>query len=276
MAAFLAVLVSCRSGGEPSTDAASQSSASQTEPVAGPTLNDAKGLGACRRELLEEEDPELDRRQADFESRFVERDGRLHQMSDWWFCGPFEATDGETAFHTSFPPERVVDLEEAYDGGQQWLRRPAWNDERPHNLPGFHSACYLYRTVEADCDQMVRLHIGSDDAVRAWLNDERIVDNLVQRRIGTAQERVEVPLRRGANTILLKIVNFEGFCAFAFSVHLRAEDDALRRRLLDIARRPRESRTTEESLLWRTFYRERFSPAVQEIDARLRKLWCGQ
>ena len=60
--------------------------------------------------------------------------------------------------------------------------------------------------------------VGSDDAVKAWLNGKLVLDNWVQRGVIKDDDLVPVQLQRGANTLLLKIQNGDG--PWGFTVRL--------------------------------------------------------
>jgi hypothetical protein len=59
------------------------------------------------------------------------------------------------------------------------------------------------------------LGVGSDDAVKVWLNGELVHENWVIRGVGIDNDRVTVNFREGTNQLVLKIQNTGGpwgFC----------------------------------------------------------------
>jgi len=55
----------------------------------------------------------------------------------------------------------------------------------------------------------VLLALGSDDAVKVWLNGEKIHDRWVLRGVETDADLVPLPLKKGTNRLLLKVQNAE-------------------------------------------------------------------
>jgi CubicO group peptidase (beta-lactamase class C family) len=74
---------------------------------------------------------------------------------------------------------------------------------------------YAYATLRAKKPGRTHLGVGSDDGVRIWLNGELVHENLVNRGVNKDQDRVAVELRKGDNTILVKIEQGHGGWGFA-------------------------------------------------------------
>jgi len=55
-----------------------------------------------------------------------------------------------------------------------------------------------------------RMEMGSDDAVKAWLNGELVHENDVDRPNRAGEDRAEVQLEKGWNELLLKVVQNAG------------------------------------------------------------------
>ncbi len=69
---------------------------------------------------------------------------------------------------------------------------------------------YLKTTLIAPEKQTVNLELGSDDAIKVWLNGKLVHQNRVFRGCRPAQDKVKVTLKKGANPLLLKIINGSG------------------------------------------------------------------
>ena len=54
------------------------------------------------------------------------------------------------------------------------------------------------------------LELYSDDGVKAWLNGQLVHANNVTRKIPSRPDAVEVTLKKGANTLLLKVTQNTG------------------------------------------------------------------
>ena len=74
--------------------------------------------------------------------------------------------------------------------------------------------------LDSPSEQTTNLFVGSDDAVKVWLNGELVHQALVRRGAGDYQAFSPVTLKKGANVLLVAIDNyglwlFSGFFGFA-------------------------------------------------------------
>jgi hypothetical protein len=69
---------------------------------------------------------------------------------------------------------------------------------------------YLSSEIWSDVLQDAVLELGSNDGIKAWLNDAVVVANNVLRGASPAQEKVKVTLRQGWNSVMLRITNAGG------------------------------------------------------------------
>ncbi len=139
-------------------------------------------------------------------------------MSPWRALGPFTAPDFDAAFNRDFGPEKNLDLAATHgEGALAWTEKGEWKDEAVIALPGGDNAVmYLHREIQSDTAQDLALSLGSDDAIKVWLNGERVLASKAQRAAAPDQETPVLKLRPGRNTLLLKIVNASGGHAFYF------------------------------------------------------------
>jgi hypothetical protein len=147
-------------------------------------------------------------------------------IRDWQLLGPFDNTD-RAGFDTAYPPEAGVDLAASYtgaDGGAiRWeayeLGKTGYVDLtraiRPDDVPG---VAYAYRTIEADVDKTIQVSMGTNDGVKLWLNGELLLSSKASRVARPGDELVALPLKRGTNTVLLKIDQLGGGWGFYFAV----------------------------------------------------------
>ncbi len=74
-------------------------------------------------------------------------------------------------------------------------------------------------TIESPKNQQVTMMVGSDDAVKIWLNGELVHNNPVNRGAGDFQDRFLVSLKQGYNTLLVAVYErsggWSGFFGFA-------------------------------------------------------------
>jgi len=142
------------------------------------------------------------------------------QLADWHHVGPFPAASFAMAFEQKFGPEQDVDLAATFlDGTLKWNPQPKWGDGAIHNtFSGNNAANYIFRVIESPEDQMISLSLGSDDAIAVWWNGKPVLSKVVSRGAAAGQETVNVPVRKGRNELLMKIVNGGGPSGFYFAV----------------------------------------------------------
>ncbi len=78
-----------------------------------------------------------------------------------------------------------------------------------------YALAYAWTEVSAPEASSVLLGLGSDDAVKVWLNGELVHRNWVMRALSPDQDLVALDLRKGRNQVLLKIQNGSQAWAFA-------------------------------------------------------------
>ena len=116
----------------------------------------------------------------------------------------------------------VFKPEKADATGVEWATLAINNHDNPwiftldKSISGFNRCVYVRTDVWVDEPQTVKLEIGSDDAVKVWLNGKLVHSHFIYRGVEPAQDIVEVTLNQGWNTLMLKIVQGGGewgFCA---------------------------------------------------------------
>jgi len=143
---------------------------------------------------------------------------------EWNLIGPFAAPDMD-ALTVAYPPEREVDFAKSYPGA--FGRTASWKKIRGRadgyvNLLDFvepreQVIAYAFGRVQAGEDIDTTLLLGSDDGVRVWLNGELVHTNAAYRASAADQDRIPVRLKKGTNTVLVKVLQGAG----AWGFHLR-------------------------------------------------------
>lgn len=183
----------------------------------------------------------------------------------WHAAGPFPAGDRERAFAHPFGPENApgtFDAAEVFEEGLAWEPHPEWTDGAPHMLTGEMCATYLARTIHAPTARTTDLHLGTDDAVKLWVNGRLVHENNVARALAADQDTVSVELHPGENTILMKVVNFSGGYGFAFRI---GEGDAGGELLRIIPLVTAQERSAEEATRLRRYFRRNHSERMREL-----------
>jgi CubicO group peptidase (beta-lactamase class C family) len=102
----------------------------------------------------------------------------------------------DLAWKATEPSDDVVDLAKAV-GGRDY------------------AVAYALADVRSARAGVVLLGLGSDDAVKVWLNGKLVHSNWVLRALGKDQDLVPLDLREGRNQLLLKIQNASAEWSFA-------------------------------------------------------------
>jgi hypothetical protein len=81
-----------------------------------------------------------------------------------------------------------------------------------------YAIAYAVTTVESPDPVTAVLAVGSDGAVKVWLNDDLVHENWVQRGLQKDQDVVALKLRRGRNRLVMKLEN--GTAAWGLAARL--------------------------------------------------------
>lgn len=141
-------------------------------------------------------------------------------ITEWQFAGPYRqpGKDYRALFDAIFPPEM------SDDRGFTWTFLPPGADpKRPWVMDllkaaGPHEQCVAYARTWVHCDRDLKaqLELGTDDGVKAWLNDKQVYALNTSRTLQPASDKAPVELHSGWNRLLLKVTqNNQGweFCA---------------------------------------------------------------
>ena len=71
--------------------------------------------------------------------------------------------------------------------------------------------------------QQTRMHVGSDDAIKVWLNGDLVHDNPIDRPANDYQENFPVTLKQGRNILLVAVYNGGGYWSGFFGFDKAAE-----------------------------------------------------
>jgi hypothetical protein len=136
---------------------------------------------------------------------------------DWNLIGPFDAPD-MSYLKVAYPPENKIDMSQTYRGkGKIPLRWEKIQAEpsgfmRLENriTPSERGIVYGLTYVFSPDNREELLLVGSDDGVRIWLNEEFIHANPAYRGAYPDQDRIPVSLKKGWNTLLIKVLQGGG------------------------------------------------------------------
>ncbi len=139
------------------------------------------------------------------------------KLGGWQFLGSFTGKNKDAAFKKDWGPEKKVDLAKEHDG-KKWEPRE-YGDGKVHTVAiPENSAAYFYRTVTSAKAQEVMVSLGSDDAIKVFLNGKQVFANNASRGPAPDQDKAKLALAEGENHLLLKIVNAGGPAGFYFKL----------------------------------------------------------
>lgn len=197
-------------------------------------------------------------------------------IGPWLRCEkPFPAADARVAFTTAYGPEKNPKADARYGEGDQsfgWVAAPEYVDGKIHlfsQLP--RRAYYVQRIIDSPGERTFTFFVGSDDAVKVFMNGEEVLARDVRRGVQPDQDRVTVALKPGENRLLIKIVNDGGACGFYY----RPEGESIEGVPTVIARILGEvptARTESDRDRLRRYYRRNHSESWRARDAELRAL----
>ncbi len=142
----------------------------------------------------------------------------------WKMSGPYmiKDTDGQKLFGMTLPPEEE-------DSSVDWRDLVNKADaNRPYIIDlgkmigGDNKVVYAKTKVYSPVAQKAVLELGSDDGVKVWVNDALVHANNAIRPVVPGNDKAEVDLKKGTNTLLVKSVQVGG--NWGFCVRLRTTD----------------------------------------------------
>jgi hypothetical protein len=142
--------------------------------------------------------------------------------------GPFDNAPFDKGLDAVYEPEKakIVDLKAVYKGKSgevKWTpirhNGTGYVDLQAHFAPNSGDiASYLYQQLDSPTEQQATIAIGHDDGAKLWVNGQLVYTNREHQPASPDRNQVVVQLKKGVNTILLKMVNADGPHGFYFSV----------------------------------------------------------
>ncbi|MFT5424716.1 MAG: hypothetical protein ACI89L_002514 [Phycisphaerales bacterium] len=190
---------------------------------------------------------------------------------EWFTAGPFTAGSANDTFTKYFGPEGVnrVRTEDRFDS-KAWSHNPEIKDGEVYGFSGDNSATYFGRQIITPVARSVPVSLGSDDAIRVWLNGEPLLSNNTRRGAAADQETLTLNLRAGENTLVCKVVNDQGPAGFYFRAD---EPDDWPRPIEPVALVPQSEREPGEATRLAEMFKRERSP---EYKARQEAIELAQ
>ena len=150
-------------------------------------------------------------------------------VMDWKLLGPFDNVDG-VGFDTPYPPEEAVDLSSSHagtTGAIRWIAHTT--DDQYGNVDlnkavGKHMGVVGYAAKEflSDRSQPAEVRVGSQNAVKIWLNGKLLASAEAYHANGVMDQYVgRGELAPGRNLILVKVCQNEQTEAWAQDWHFQ-------------------------------------------------------
>ena len=146
-------------------------------------------------------------------------------LRGWQLIGPY-AWDGGKGFDAVYEPENGADSTRPYTvmGGKQAAWKLGVSDANgyinllPYFDPNTNVVAYALVYVKSPDDRTATLSAGSDDGIKAWVNDKLVVSDNASRGAAPGQDEAPVSLKAGWNKVLLKITQGGGGWGFYFDL----------------------------------------------------------
>ncbi|MEQ8839118.1 MAG: DUF1549 and DUF1553 domain-containing protein, partial [Lacipirellulaceae bacterium] len=147
-----------------------------------------------------------------------------YSLHPWQMLAYFQPKESE-AFGKVFGPEKEGYVPKkdyaSLFGVFNWKERLDFVDSKVNPLPIRDrrvTVTYLYRKIVANEAGKLAISLGSDDALKVFLNGKEVLAVNVRRGAGPDQNKLTLDLKQGNNDLMLKVVNYLGASAFYFGV----------------------------------------------------------
>jgi putative membrane-bound dehydrogenase-like protein len=145
----------------------------------------------------------------------------------WRIAGPFPSPGGNAGLEKEYGPEKAP-----FDAKAKFQSEPSaivWRPIRTgpggyidlaafHGAAGANSVSYVYAEFESPVVQEATILLGTDDGAKLSVNGGQVFASTATRAAAPAQETVKVKLKKGVNTVLLKIANGNNPHGFYFTL----------------------------------------------------------
>jgi tetratricopeptide (TPR) repeat protein len=147
----------------------------------------------------------------------------MPKESKWMVIGPFDNTNG---FQRKFPPEKKIDVGRLVPYESRILKWQLATDSTQDGYINFREIFHPYNwsvaygtiDVQSPDEREVEFRVGSNEAVKVWLNGEEIWKINIVRNAVIDDNIVPVTLKKGRNRILVKVCNRTGDWGYYFRI----------------------------------------------------------
>lgn len=131
------------------------------------------------------------------ETWITERRTVLPTLGKWEVSDASSVADFDVAFEQESTPASWASIDLKPDVDSAFLTK-------------VNAYVYLRNTLTMEQDQDVEVRLASDDGIKVWVNGALVHSNKVLRGLAQGVDNVRLPLKKGDNQLLIKIVNSGG------------------------------------------------------------------
>ena len=175
-------------------------------------------------------------------------------VEDWLVLGSFEVDSVQHTFENTYlkgEPFLFPDQGETHEvSGFQWKKHSVEESGilqlKQIKLPMYnycvsYAATYIYSPE----NQLMKMYLGSDDGIGAWVNGVNVHKHVVYRGVDRRQDETTVRLSKGWNVLLLKIFNTDG--GYGFAAEFLTQDGEVPQDLKFSTQRPQNFAGVEQA-----------------------------
>jgi hypothetical protein len=171
---------------------------------------------------------------------FIEHQPDL-RIEPWLVCGPFPNTPSDAGKPSGWQTDFLIDhggefkisphegLKHKFSGEVRTWKKTNFIKgrfflDKYFSVDGVfleNVVAYAWTTIKSFEEQEVLFLVGSDDGIKIWINGELIHKNFVRRGFKEAQDRFSAQLKKGVNTILVKVDQEGGGWSFGLETVFR-------------------------------------------------------
>jgi tetratricopeptide (TPR) repeat protein len=141
----------------------------------------------------------------------VEYYNKNNAITDWLLIGPFDNTSA-SGFDKKYAPEQEINIEKTYEGQRgipvKWfkvdkIRHDNWIDILRY-FSNQNAVFYGNTFIHSEIKQTVQIRLGTSGALKAFLNDELIIEYFDENNNDVDTYIIETDLQKGWNRLLIK------------------------------------------------------------------------
>ncbi len=163
-------------------------------------------------------------KQGDFEAYIRS----MNFVNQFQVIGPFGCKDCNN-FNEAFPPEKEIDFKAEYDsfsGKVKWQtlsidEHTGYLDFTKYFKPKDWVCAYAFCKIVCPKAQPAQIRLGTNDMGALWFNGEKILSQNIERSAVLDDDIIPIQLKKGENTILIKVCNTE----LNWGLYLRITDE---------------------------------------------------